>query len=156
VFTTISCSAQKKDKENTTTTSAVAEKTDLPNLVMTLPDGKKQSAQQLKGKVILILFQPDCDHCQREAWQIQENIKAFAAYELYFISSSSFDQIKQFASEYKLNNHSNVHFATTTVDNVISSFGPIAAPSLYIYAETGKLIQSFNGEVAIEVVKKYL
>ena len=110
---------------------------------------------KLPGNVALVLFQPDCDHCQREAEQIRLNLEGFKDYKLYFISSAPMPEITRFAEQYKLVNLNNVVFARTEAQNVIKAFGPIEAPSIYLYKK-GSLIESFNGEVAIEVVLKYI
>jgi peroxiredoxin len=131
-------------------------KSDLPNLSIQLNDGSKVSVKDLPGKVALILFFPDCDHCQREAAQIQKNINGFKDYTLYFISSASFEEINHFATTYQLHNYKNVVFARTESQNVIDVLGPIETPTLYLFDKNGKLIETFSGEVAIEVVLKYI
>lgn len=129
---------------------------DLPDLPLTMRDGTQKSASQLSGNVALILFQPDCDHCQREAEDIRRNIESFKDFELYFISSAPIEEVIQFARQYDLEKWKQVHLGTTTVPDILRSFGPIDAPSIYLYGKDGKLIQSFNGEVAVEVVLKYI
>jgi peroxiredoxin len=131
-------------------------RSDLPRLDIQLKDGSKVSVQQLPGKVALILFFPDCDHCQREAAQIQKNISGFKDYTLYFISSASFEDINHFATTYQLANYKNVVFARTESKNVLDAFGPIETPTIFLYDKNGKLIETFSGEVAIEVVLKYI
>jgi peroxiredoxin len=132
------------------------QKNDLPALDLQMRDGSKISAKNLPGKVALILFFPDCDHCQREAAQIQKNIAGFKDYTLYFISSAPFEEINHFATTYQLHNYKNVVFARTEAQNVINAFGPIETPTIYLYDKSGKLIETFSGEVAIEVVLKYI
>ena len=122
---------------------------ELPDLPLTLRDGTRKSASELSGNVALILFQPDCDHCQREAEDIRRNIDGFKDFELYLISSAPLEEVIQFARQYDLETRKQVHLATTTVPDILRNFGPIDAPSIYLYGQDGKLIQSFNGEVAI-------
>lgn len=129
---------------------------ELPDLPLTMRDGSRKSASELSGNVALILFQPDCDHCQREAEDIRRNIAGFKDFELYFISSAPIEEVIQFARQYDLENRKSVHLGTTTVPDILRNFGPIDAPSIYLYGKNGRLIQSFNGEVAIEVVLKYI
>jgi len=129
---------------------------DLPALQIQLNDGSNVSVKTLPGKIALILFFPDCDHCQREAAQIQKHIAGFKDYTLYFISSAPFEEINHFASTYQLQNYKNVVFARTEAKNVLNAFGPIETPTIYLYDKNGKLIETFSGEVAIEVVLKYI
>jgi peroxiredoxin len=149
----ISCSSKRSEKDSA---QAIAETNDLPPLPVRLSDGNTIQTKDLKGKTILVLFQPDCDHCQNEARQIQENLASFKEYRLYFISSSPIAEIEKFASDYQLAGYDNVAFGWTPTEAVINTLGPIQAPSVYIYSEKGKLVKAINGEVDISVILKYI
>lgn len=129
---------------------------ELPAMQLAFIDGQNKSARTLSGKTILILFQPECDDCQQEAQQIQHHLKEFKDNNLYFISSASRADLIKFSKDYKLNDRPNVHFAQTTVEDVLNNYGPIQAPSIFIYSEEKKLIQSHKGKVAIEELVKTL
>ena len=145
----LACSRPSKNK---ITEEPLATTTnDLPKMTVITPARTHINLSQLKGKAILILFQPDCDHCQREAKEIRQHLDEFKDYSLYFISSDQLPSIEQFGKSYDLLGHGNVNFASTTVDDVIKNFGPIPAPSVYIYSDQ-KLVKKFNGEVAIETI----
>lgn len=126
-----------------------------PSLAITGLDGKSVIVKELTGKVVLILFQPDCDHCQREATAIREHAEAFAAYQVYFVSSSPMPELQKFFMDYKLDTLPNFHFATTTLENVLNSLGPISAPSLYVFSD-GKQLGHFNGETDIREILRVL
>jgi len=125
-------------------------------MVVTKTDGSQLDIRGLKGKTVLILFQTDCDHCQREAAAIQENISAFKDYSIYFITTTSPQEIETFASEYGLAGHPNVHLCQTTSKNILDNFGPIDAPSLYIFSADQKLVKAFNGETKIDAILRHL
>jgi hypothetical protein len=148
----VGCSQKEKAAEQ----KPVVGPNDLPAMTISLPDGKTIDAKTLTGKNVLVLFQPDCDHCQHEAEDIREHLASFNGYTLYFISSASMAEIEKFASDYKLSGNSNVVFGWTATENVLNNFGPIQAPSVYIYADQGKLIQKFNGQTDVSVILKYL
>lgn len=135
-----------KEKENKQAVSAVNE---LPKMQITLLDNSQVATDKLTGNVVMILFQADCDHCQREANDIRENLNAFRDYTLYFISADQASAVHEFASDYNLLGQKNIYFAVTTVDDVIKNFGSVPAPSVYIYTHQ-RLLKKFNGEVAIE------
>jgi peroxiredoxin len=130
-------------------------KSDLPEIVLTLQDGKQRKATSLKGNVLLVLFQPDCEHCQREAERIRARLDDFKDYQMYFISSAPIDEVIQFARQHNLANDSRIHLATASVYEILTSYGPIEAPSIYAYSE-GKLIKAFHGEVEVAEILKYL
>jgi thiol-disulfide isomerase/thioredoxin len=126
----------------------------LPDLSLTITSGKKTNGKDLKGKNILVVFLPDCDHCQREAKEIQKNLAKFKGYNMYFISTSEKEQLNKFAKDYKLFGLPNVYFAQTTGDGIRTSFGPISTPSVYIYSDKGKLTKYFVGETPIGDILK--
>ncbi len=129
---------------------------DLPNMTISFLDGSQLHAKKLEGKSVLILFFPDCDHCQREAAQIQKHIASFKGYTLYFLTTAPKQEAEKFAVDYKLNNVKNVKFGFITVNDVLSNFGAVATPSLYIYSSDHKLVQKFNGETQIDVILKHV
>ena len=128
----------------------------MPNLKLLSVDGSVNYSRELNGKNVLVLYNPDCDHCQREAKEIRTQIKAFHNYTVWFVSSDSFENIGQFAKEYDLVGHANVHFVRTEVMEVIDNFGAIATPSVYIYSDDRQLVKAINGETRIEEIIKYL
>lgn len=131
-------------------------KNELPELTVNLLNGTPVNLRTLKGKVILILYQPDCDHCQRESTALREHIEALQRYEVYFITAATVQEVEAFAAEYKFKDQINVHFALTPVEKIISTFGSISAPSLYVYSEDHALVKHFNGETPVEEILKVL
>jgi peroxiredoxin len=162
----ISCSSSVKKepvveaKQEVKTESkkeGISQNKKLPNMNLTRFDGSTFNAQSLLGsKVIFILFQPDCEHCQNEATQIAARLEKFSKYTLYFVSSAPLKDIEKFSISYKLSGWPNINFAKTEVQSIIDSYGPIPAPSIFIYSENGELLNSFEGEMEIDVVLKYL
>ncbi|MBK5279522.1 MAG: redoxin domain-containing protein [Bacteroidia bacterium] len=128
----------------------------LPNLKLLGLDGSVNYSREFTGKNVVVLYHPDCDHCQREAKEIRTQIKAFEDYDVWFVASDSFENISQFATDYDLVNHSNVHFARAEVEEIINNFGSIPTPSLYIYSEELQLVKAIEGETKIEEIIKYL
>jgi len=129
---------------------------DLPAMMITTTKAQPIFAKNLSGKTILVLFQPDCDHCQREAKQMRDKLQSFKAYQLYFVSTAMPADLEKFSIDYQFSGEPNVHFATTTLDQILGSFGAIEAPSLFVYSAEGKLIKHFNGEVDISEILKVL
>lgn len=134
---------------------SVDRRNDLPQMMLTLNGRSPISAKTLEGKSILIFFQPDCDHCQREAKEISDHIDAFETYKVYFISTAQLDAMNQFAKDFKLEGKPNIFIAQTTLDEILSSVGPISAPSMFIYKDQ-KLVKHLDGETPISEILKYL
>ena len=145
------CSAKKEERATVSKTQV----NEYPDLILTLSNGEKLSTKTLKGNNIIILFQPDCDHCQNEAVQIEQRLDEFKDYALYFISSSPMEQITAFAKNFKLDDKKNVRFAWTANEGVLTYYGAIPTPSIYIYSQ-GELRTSFNGQTDVENILKAL
>lgn len=129
---------------------------DMPNILLIKPDKSQLFTRDIQGKSVLVLFQPDCDHCQREAVQIREHLKAFQDYTVYFISSAPLEEIEQFSEEYKLQGNPNVFFAHTDLMNILDNFGAVQTPSLYIYSKDQELVKAFNGETPIGMILPHI
>jgi hypothetical protein len=143
----IACSVKTEEKEEV----SAAQANEYPDISLTLENGQKVSAKQLEGNNVFVLFQPDCDHCQEEAIHIGQRLGEFGDYNLYFISSAPMEQITAFARNFDLDDKPRVKFAWTSTEGVLTYFGPIQTPSVYIYKQ-GKLKQGFNGQTEIDKI----
>ena len=148
----LACSSQKKETPTESSTSK-----GLPNITLKMLSGEIVMTNSLKGKTILLFYSPDCDHCQREAKDIGENIQAFKEYAIYLICSPRPNElITAFRTEFGLENQSNLHFGQADVDNVIGEMGSIGTPSLFIYSEEGKLVKRIDNETPSAEIIKFL
>ena len=148
------CSSNKK--ENVSTVEEAPERNELPPLQVTLVTGERVMVNSLPGNTILIFYNPDCDHCQREAKAISGQLEAFKNYSLYFIAPGAMEEMNRFASAYGLSGFSNVRFAQTEVADVIRLMGPFPTPSLYIYSSGKRLVKKFSGETDVDEIVKFL
>lgn len=145
----LACSSKKDEKQPSPESTEVAAINEYPDIVLKLAGGNEVRTKSLRGNNIFILFQPDCDHCQEEAIQVEQRLDDFREYTLYFISSAPMEHINGFAQNFNLHDKENVRFAWTTTEGVLNHYGPIPTPSVYIYSN-GRLKQSFQGQTDIE------
>ena len=145
----------KNQREETSKEFVSTAVNEYPPMSATNADGSQFRLNELKGNNILVFFQPDCDHCQREGKAIADNLEKFSEYQLYFISVDDFNQMNVFAGNYDLADKRNVAFARATLDDILNNLGRISPPSLYIYRE-GKLIKHLDGEKNIEEILGYI
>ena len=129
---------------------------ELPYLTFTNLDGSTATTRDLPGASILILFNADCDHCQREAKSIQEKLNSFKGYTLLFIASDPVDIIQKFSRDYQLDNQPNVRFGRAEGVDVYTNFGSIPTPSIYIYSKEKKFVKSFLGETPVDEIISFL
>jgi peroxiredoxin len=128
------------------------EKNDRPSMFVKLANGNRFNLHDLEEKSVLVLFHPDCDHCQHEAEQIEKNLTAFDGYQLYFVSADNMDLIAKFAADYKLINHPSIHFAQADPNDIYNHFGGIKTPSIYVYTKGGTLKKSFSGQTEVQEI----
>jgi thiol-disulfide isomerase/thioredoxin len=125
---------------------------ELPHLAFKNLDGSTATTRDLPPATVLILFNTDCDHCQREAKSIYENLDSFKGYTLQFIASDPEQNILQFAREYQLENQPNIRFGRAEGSDVYMNFGSIPTPAIYVYSKERRFIKSFMGETPVEQI----
>lgn len=122
---------------------------ELPHLKFTTLEGTTTSTRNLETPLVLILFFADCDHCQREAQQIQKNLELFTGKNIQFISAEEIPVIQKFAVDYGLHNQPNVKFGRAESTDVYMNFGSIPTPAIYVYSADKRLVKSFKGETPV-------
>lgn len=156
IFFVLKQYSSEAEAKDTTTRDTTAVENDIPPMIFTMADGSTKTLKDISGKLVVVLYQPDCDHCQREASAISEHLSSFDAYKVYFITVEPFDVIEKFANDYRLSGNSNIFFGRTEIESIINNFGQISAPSVYVYTQEGKLKKNFNGETPIEDILQSL
>ncbi len=133
-----------------------SEKPKLPHFELRGLDNKVISTKQLAaGKpVVLVFFQPGCEHCQREATEIARLQDSFAHTSLLMVSWASLPQIGEFAKEYGL--RESVRMYQIQPGTLAQTFGTIQLPSVYVYDADRNLIQQFSGETKVEAILGYV
>ena len=113
----------------------------------------------VKGKpVVVIFFDPDCDHCQQEATWISEQIEKFSKINLLFVSWGEMKPIRGFAEKYfskvKIT-PGMINFTKDTQYKIDKWFGDSPVPSIHIYGSDWKHRQSFFNETGVEEILKF-
>jgi peroxiredoxin len=156
LFTACSNEKEQAGEQKARNTASTNKRSELPRLPLTDLSGSRFMANSLEGKTVLVLYQPECEDCQREAAQISEHLPAFKDYEVYFVSDASLPVQAEFAKNYRLDNNDNIHFAQASVNDIINTLGPIPAPSLFIFSADGQLVKGFKGETDIQQIIRHL
>ena len=147
------CSKPEKKSQSPV---AIKEVNEFPYLAFANLDGSPATTRDLPGASVIILFNADCDHCQREAQAIQEKMESFKNYTLLFIASDTPEGIRKFAQDYKLSNQPNVRFGKADGTDVYTNFGSIPTPSIYIYSKEKRFVKSFMGETPVDDIIAFL
>jgi thiol-disulfide isomerase/thioredoxin len=153
IFISSGCNKPEKKSQSPVGTKEINE---FPYLTFTNLDGSPATTRDLPGASVLILFNADCDHCQREAQAIQEKLESFKKYTLQFIASDAPEVIQKFAQDYKLTNQPNIRFGRAEGMDVYTNFGSIPTPSIYIYSNEKRFVKSFLGETPVDEIIAFL
>lgn len=130
----------------------------LPNFEFVKPNGQPFSNQNLqKGKAtIVFFFDPDCDHCQKQADWIAASPESFKNAQLLWVSTAEPDAINIFHKQRFAKFPYPVYFVKDKNYKFDSWFGYSVAPTILVYSSTGQLQKSFKNEVAVSELVKYL
>ena len=110
--------------------------------------------------VIVVFFDPSCEHCQQEATWIAAEIEKFAGINLLFVSWGKKEDIIGFAEKYfgAVKNKvapGMLNFTMDTKYKIDAWFGDSPVPSIHIFDKTWKHSQSFFNEAAVVELLKW-
>ena len=129
----------------------------LPDFQFKTIEGKTfKSAEIRSGPVLLIYFNPDCEHCQFLIDDLLKNIDYIKDSKVIMISNADENTTVSFLKDRLNGNYNRI---AVLVDDSLSfedHFGKRKVPSVFIYNDELKLVKSFSGEVRSETLIKYL
>ncbi|MEP6615844.1 MAG: TlpA disulfide reductase family protein [Ginsengibacter sp.] len=102
--------------------------------------------------VVLILFSPDCEHCQHETTELLANIQKFKRAQIVMITYQPYEAMVKFYQEYNI-----VNYPQITMGRDTKFFFPIFyrvrnMPSIFVYDKKGKFKKAFEGSVGIDKI----
>jgi thioredoxin-related protein len=126
----------------------------VPGLQLVTLDSTSYTKENLpkKKEVLIMLFSPDCEHCQHEAEEIVTNKEAFTATHILMVSTYPLARLKEFSEKYGLDTMENITVTKDPYYLLISFYEMRMFPYLALYNKKGNLLQTFQGNVAIERV----
>ena len=145
----------EKPKERAVTIPAMPLPTELPDLVVHMGDKSAVNLRDLSGDILLIFFNPECDHCQEQARDIAANKTLFEKWQVYFITSVPVETAEQFAVNYRLTD-ANYKFGHSGVNEVFGSVGALnEVPTIIVY-KSNRFVRKYEGLTSLELLKEVL
>ena len=125
-----------------------------PFSITRVPDSTKFTKADLKTKtpVLFIEFSPDCEHCQHETQELIKNMDLFSKVQIIMISPLDYAYINNFYREYHIADYPNITMGRDDAYFLGTFFHLSSLPAIYLYDKKGRLIQSFEGSVAINKI----
>ncbi|MEO6453770.1 MAG: redoxin domain-containing protein [Ginsengibacter sp.] len=117
------------------------------------PDSAKFTRENLKKKpAVFIIFDPECDHCQRETDSIISNISKFKKAQIIMVTWLAHRGMVKFYHDYKI-----AKYPLITMGSDPKMFFPLyfkvgSLPAIFVYDKNGKFKKSFDGTVSIHKI----
>lgn len=126
-----------------------------PPVKLLLPDSTSFYTKEhlpKKSAVLLMLFNPQCSHCQHETEAIIEHIDALKRVQIVMATNMPFDSMMNFRERYSLYKYKNIIVAQDTHYFLPTFFMIRNLPFLAFYNRNKELITTVEGSVPIEKV----
>ena len=101
---------------------------------------------------ILMFFNPDCDHCQKEIKELMAYKQELQGVQILMVSSASHTDIKDFYNDYKLSSMFNVSLGQDAGLKLTSLYRVRTYPSMFVYDVNGNLAKAFVGNIGIPAI----
>ena len=100
--------------------------------------------------LLLILFDPDCEHCRFETQEILDNIDEFKKIQIVMATILPFNMMKAFYEKYELQKFKNITVGQDFQYILPGFYLNRNLPYLALYDKKGKLLTTFEGTMKIE------
>jgi hypothetical protein len=129
----------------------------IPKFTLNLNSGKSFNNTQIpKTKyTCIIIFSPDCSHCQDEATELTKNADKFKSVFFIWTSYKEMADIKVFATKYGLDKQSNVIVGRDPEFSIPVFFRPRMTPFVALY-EKGQLLKVYEQGVKVPELLKII
>ena len=105
-----------------------------------------------KRATIIMMFSPDCEHCQAETKELTAHMDLFKKVQIIMASPLDYNYIKKFYEEYKLADHKNIMMGRDPSYFLGTFFKVRSFPSVFVYDKKGNFVTSFVGSTPVEEI----
>jgi len=128
-----------------------------PPVKLLLPDSVSyftKSDLSKKTPVMLMMFNPQCEHCRHETEDLIRNIDGFKKIQIVMTTSMPFDSMLAFREKFQLSRYKNIIVAQDTHYFLFSYYQNHSLPFLAFYNRNKDLISVFEGGMPMNLVLK--
>ena len=129
---------------------------DIPSFsITTVPDSSLFTKDSLKKNVatILIMFSPDCEHCQHETRNLVAKMNLFKKdVQIVMVTPLNYVDIEKFYKEYHIADCPNIIMGRDPVWYLGGFYQVRNFPTIAVYDEHGKFVTLLEGSVKIEKI----
>ncbi len=119
-----------------------------------VPDSTLFTKANLKKKkaTLLIIFSPDCDHCQQETRELTAAIQLFKKVQIVMATWLPYEQIMQFYKAYNIAFFANITIGWDKAFMLPAYFKMKRLPLAALYDKKGNFICMFEGHTDIKKI----
>jgi peroxiredoxin len=122
----------------------------------TLNDTMFRSDQIKEGPVLILFFNPECEHCQYQITTLFKNWAETSGIHVLLISNAEKEAIRNFVMKNNLPDYPGIVILADETYSFRDYFGTALVPVTFIYDKKLRLVRYFQGEVRPETILKYL
>ena len=125
-----------------------------PFKIMTVPDSAAFTKDNLKKKkaVIIMVFSPDCSHCQHETKDLTAHMDLFKDVQIVMASHLDYNEILKFYKDYNIAAYPNITMGRDGEYMLGTFYSVHSYPSIFVYNKKGQFVKSFDGSYPIEKI----
>lgn len=129
-----------------------------PFKITNVADSSYFSKDDLKKHkaVMIIIFSPDCEHCQHETIELTTHINLFKNVQIIMASPLEHQFIKKFYEEYKIADYPNIIMGRDPAYFLGTFYKIRSFPAIFLYDKKGNFIDKFDGSVPVEKIAEAL
>jgi thiol-disulfide isomerase/thioredoxin len=153
LFATMTLSAQSNIDPN----APFLKDKNIPKFTLNLTTGKSFSNTQIPKTryTCIIIFSPDCSHCQEEAAELTKNADKFKNVFFIWNSYKEMNEIKAFAVKYGLDKQANVVVGRDPEFSIPVFYRPRMTPFVAIY-DKGQFLKVYEQGVKVPELLKII
>jgi len=105
-----------------------------------------------KRPTIIMMFSPDCEHCQAETKELTAKIKLFKKAQIIMASPLDYNYMRKFYDEYKIADYPTITMGRDPSYFLGTFYKVRSFPSIFVYDKKGNFITSFTGSTPVEQI----
>ena len=122
-----------------------------PFSIIKIPDSTRFTKADLihMQATLVIVFKPDCDHCQLTTKEIIKNISSFKNVQIIMASPAGYAQLKKFYEDYDLARYPGIVIGRDP-GYFLGSFYKIRSfPAIFLYDTDANFVKAFDGSIPV-------
>jgi thiol-disulfide isomerase/thioredoxin len=155
IFLLILCSAFAVGYSQDASANTLKNIQQIPSFtIVAAPDSSSFSNKELqKNKpVIIMFFNPDCDHCQTETKELLAYKEELKDIQIVMVSALPYSLIRTFYIEYNILSMPNIKMGQDVNFVLGTKYLPERYPGIYVYDAAGNLAKVFAGNVGVPTI----